>query len=1488
MQSANTQTQTVATVHSISPGPHTANPDNLGNLYFGNTFGNNVVKVVIATGVRTTVAGSGSAGFANGAAGAARFHYPYTALATSDGLWLLVADTYNHQIRRVALANGAVTTFAGGGGTNVVGNANGVGTNARMGISNTALGFVLDAANNGFLADNDYNVIRRIDYATAAVTTVAGGAGSGFANGPGATALFSGVQSLALVPPNLIFVNDAGNYRVRLIKVGGSCALVLSPPTPTPSPGGSASRSTSPSRSRSRGGAVSRTASSTRSRSRGGAASRSASASRSPSRGVVASRSRSASGSRSASRNSAASRSASPSRSRSATRGGAASSSGSRTRSRSRSASAPRRASLLPCVAGRNSWLATTPLAANISVQVAGARFGASLAALPNGTVLFVGAPGANRVYLFASSPACGAAWAPSAGGPLTGGDTAVGDTFGSAVAVAPDGRTLFVGAPARAGGAGGIYLFSLAGSAWVQAGAPLAYAGAPANARIGGAIAVAPDGAAMYATAPGVAGTLFIAWSRNASVAAGWAAAPLLSVRSPCGFLPAPLGAAFFPGTGAGAALAIANANFETGWNKFAAIALRDDGDWAWGPEVVGGSAVAVSPDGSTVLVGDVRNRVVRVYAGVVPGAGWPGAYLLPKTSAAYSAPGAADAYASAVAVAPSGSFTAVGAPNAAGGGAVFIYAAAPSSSASATASPIASPASASPLPTVPCGTRVTFSYTGAPQLFKVPAGVTWASVFMWGAGGPGGAGAYVQGNLSVTPGETLRVVVGAGAVGAAAAKISTAGGAGGYGNTGYGGGRSAVQRVYAPADVAALTALWGVADATARGLTRGFFADVVTAGGGGTGESPGAGGLASVRATSYAGPLKIFAGETDACGKCTSGGTARGCPAWPYSGGTPGGGGGWCGGGTMGGDNTGGASGGSSWTAALHNAVGLSGIGGSANPASTGLPWYPGGGVGNSGTRGAVVIMPLCAAAAPPASAAAALFPAKLCASASPSVSATRSRSATASASRTASTSLFSTVCVSAPTGNTVSATCPAGAVITRVLFQSYGNPTGSCPSGPFSLGSCPGAAGNGAIVNSTCLGLNSCSIRANAVLAQSGGGGCGGPTTFILYAQCMLVTPTPSPSTSRSRSTSRSKTASRPPSPSRSTSVSPSRRRSYTKSASATASVSHSRSPTLSVSVSRSVSHSRSTSASVSPTVFPSAARPDFPEVYSCTGNFYHLVIPTPMNLTVFLWGAGGGQFCGGAGGAGAYVTGLLPLLGGTTLRIIVGLGGRADTPGDSAEVHGAGGDGYDLNGYVGAGGGGRSAIQRWNASAGVWSEIVTAGGGGGNSEYNQCASDSVYTPPYSFGGPASWNGTGFQGCSLAQTTSASGGCGGGSTSAGGSCAQPGGQFVGGNAGPEGFTGCCSYLAGGGGGYYSGGGGTQCGGGGSSLISNLVNAFGESAPLSEPGKSTGMSSPFWVPGTRHRRRAVALLLTDPEHHPGRRRHPHRQPARAQRAPA
>ena len=101
------------------------------------------------------------------------------------------------------------------------------------------------------------------------------------------------------------------------------------------------------------------------------------------------------------------------------------------------------------------------------------------------------------------------------------------------------------------------------------------------------------------------------------------------------------------------------------------------------------------------------------------------------------------------------------------------------------------------------------TFTYTGANQTFVVPTSINPATVtvYMWGAGGggghtgtqgatAGGAGAYLQGTLRVTPNNSLTIIVGGGgAHGSTGSAYGGGGSANASGTYGGGGGRSAIQ---------------------------------------------------------------------------------------------------------------------------------------------------------------------------------------------------------------------------------------------------------------------------------------------------------------------------------------------------------------------------------------------------------------------------------------------------------------------------------------------------------------------------------------------------------------------------------------------------------------------------------------------------------------------------------------------------------------------
>ncbi|MDR7307696.1 hypothetical protein [Rhodoferax saidenbachensis] len=181
------------------------------NLYVVDSGNVTIRKVVIATGVVTTLAGTaGSSGSADGTGAAARFFSP--TVITTDGINLYVADASNHTIRQVVIATGAVSTLAGTAGSG--GSTDGTGAAARFfnpkGISTD--GTYL------YVADTDNHAIRRVVIATGVVTTLAGTAGSsGSTDGAGAAARFKLPRGITTDGTNL-YVADTDNYTIRKIQ----------------------------------------------------------------------------------------------------------------------------------------------------------------------------------------------------------------------------------------------------------------------------------------------------------------------------------------------------------------------------------------------------------------------------------------------------------------------------------------------------------------------------------------------------------------------------------------------------------------------------------------------------------------------------------------------------------------------------------------------------------------------------------------------------------------------------------------------------------------------------------------------------------------------------------------------------------------------------------------------------------------------------------------------------------------------------------------------------------------------------------------------------------------------------------------------------------------------------------------------------------------------------------------------------------------------
>ena len=159
------------------------------SLYVVDRGNHKIRRIVIATGAVSTLAGTGVPGAADGAGAAATFYGPSS--ITTDGTSLYVADMNNHKIRRIVIATGVVSTLAG---TGVPGAADGAGTVATFSAPS---GITTDGASL-YVADSGNHKIRRIVIATGVVSTLAGTGAPGRADGPGAKATFgapSGITS---------------------------------------------------------------------------------------------------------------------------------------------------------------------------------------------------------------------------------------------------------------------------------------------------------------------------------------------------------------------------------------------------------------------------------------------------------------------------------------------------------------------------------------------------------------------------------------------------------------------------------------------------------------------------------------------------------------------------------------------------------------------------------------------------------------------------------------------------------------------------------------------------------------------------------------------------------------------------------------------------------------------------------------------------------------------------------------------------------------------------------------------------------------------------------------------------------------------------------------------------------------------------------------------------------------------------------------------
>jgi uncharacterized protein (TIGR03437 family) len=187
--------------------------DSAGNFYIADAENNRIRKVTASSGIITTIAGNGLPGFSgeNSVATSGRLNYP-TGIALDPQGNIYVVDAANLRVRRITVASGIITTIAGTGflGTTKTGPVLSASLYYPVAIAYAQKTQQLVVAGFAYIyviATNGEGNIR----------FVAGSDQYGFDDSDGQTSLWGDILSVSYTPKHELLIGDSTNYRIRRV-----------------------------------------------------------------------------------------------------------------------------------------------------------------------------------------------------------------------------------------------------------------------------------------------------------------------------------------------------------------------------------------------------------------------------------------------------------------------------------------------------------------------------------------------------------------------------------------------------------------------------------------------------------------------------------------------------------------------------------------------------------------------------------------------------------------------------------------------------------------------------------------------------------------------------------------------------------------------------------------------------------------------------------------------------------------------------------------------------------------------------------------------------------------------------------------------------------------------------------------------------------------------------------------------------------------------